>query len=74
MRDLTDSKAIDESMRALGRMSRRPARVYLTGGSSAVLFTWRETTIDIDLRFEPEHDELFRAMIRLFRRITTAME
>jgi len=27
-----------------------------------VLFGWRETTIDIDLRFEPELDELFRSI------------
>jgi len=26
------------------------------------LFGWRETTVDIDLRFEPELDELFRAI------------
>jgi hypothetical protein len=74
MRDLTDSKAIDEFMRTLGRISRRPARVYLTGGSSAVLFNWRETTIDIELRFEPEHDELFRALPELKERLGVNIE
>jgi hypothetical protein len=29
-------------------------RVYLTGGSTAVIEGWRETTIDVDLRFEPD--------------------
>ncbi len=38
------------------------ARVYLTGGATAVLLGWRPTTIDIDVRWEPDHDELFRAL------------
>lgn len=37
-------------------------RVYFTGGATAVLLGWRDTTIDIDLRFEPEYDELYRAL------------
>ncbi len=49
-------------MRALGKRSRRTARVYFTGGVTAVLYGWRDTTIDIDLRFDPELDELFRAL------------
>ncbi|HMO79700.1 MAG TPA: hypothetical protein PKD24_02815 [Pyrinomonadaceae bacterium] len=49
-------------MRALGSKARHPARVYFTGGTTAVLLGWRETTIDVDLRFEPEHDELYRAL------------
>jgi len=27
-----------------------------------VLMGWRDTTIDIDLKFDPELDELFRAL------------
>ncbi len=37
-------------------------RIYLTGGSTAVIEGWRETTVDVDLRFEPEADELLRAI------------
>ncbi|MEP7147971.1 MAG: DUF6036 family nucleotidyltransferase [Acidobacteriota bacterium] len=51
-----------EFMRALGKLSRQTARVYFTGGVTAVLYGWRDTTIDIDLRFDPELDELFRAL------------
>lgn len=49
-------------MRALGSKARHPSRVYFTGGTTAVLTGWRDTTIDIDLRFDPEHDELYRAL------------
>lgn len=52
-------------MKALGRSARSPASVYLTGGSTAVLFGWREKTVDIDVRFIPELDELFRAIAEL---------
>jgi len=34
----------------------------LTGGSTAVVEGWRASTIDVDLRFEPESDELLRAL------------
>jgi hypothetical protein len=37
-------------------------RIYLTGGATAVLEGWRLATIDVDLRFEPESDELLRAI------------
>lgn len=62
MRDVTNRGKIIEFMRALGSRSRNDARVYFTGGSTAVMLGWRDTTIDIDLRFVPEHDELFRAL------------
>ncbi len=74
MRDLTDHKTIDEFMKALGFKSRRPARVYFTGGSSAVLFNWRNTTIDIDLCIVPDHDELFRALPELKERLRVNVE
>ena len=34
--------------------------MYLTGGATAVLEGWRQSTIDVDLRFEPESDALLR--------------
>jgi hypothetical protein len=49
-------------MHALGRAARHPARVYLTGGATAVLAGWRETTIDIDLKLVPDDDALLRAI------------
>jgi len=30
--------------------------MYLTGGATAVLEGWRESTVDIDVRFEPDGD------------------
>lgn len=62
MRDLTSQGKILEFMRAFGAQARQEVRVYFTGGTTAVLMGWRDTTIDIDMRFNPEADELFRAL------------
>jgi hypothetical protein len=62
MRPPVDEQRIRALARELGRTARNPIRLYLTGGSTAVLEGWRDTTIDIDLRFEPEADELLRAL------------
>jgi hypothetical protein len=62
MRRPVDEQRIRAFARELARIARNPVRVYLTGGSTAVLEGWRETTIDLDLRFEPEADELLRAL------------
>lgn len=53
-------------MRSLGAAVRADALVYLTGGATAVLLGWRETTIDVDIAaVVPENDELLRALPRL---------
>ncbi len=52
-------------MQALGAEVAREARVYFTGGATAVLIGWRPSTIDVDVRFVPEHDEILRAIPRL---------
>lgn len=52
-------------MEDLGRRARTPGRIYLTGGASALLFGWRETTVDIDLKLEPESNEILRALPEL---------
>jgi hypothetical protein len=62
MRELTNKEKILEFMRSFGRKARAESHVYFTGGTTAVLMGWRESTIDIDLRFDPELDELFRAI------------
>jgi hypothetical protein len=62
VRERVDDARIRELARALGRVAQSPGRLYLTGGSTAVVEGWRSSTIDVDLRFEPESDELLRAL------------
>jgi len=65
MRELADSTRIEQFMRELGRAVRVEGRVYLTGGATAVLYGWRDTTIDIDIKLIPDHDEVLREIPRL---------
>lgn len=74
MRAVADASRVRELMRALGRTAREPASIYFTGGATAVLHGWRATTVDVDLRFEPERDELFRALAELKERLSINLE
>lgn len=65
MRELITAPRLREFMRRLGEAARTETRIYLTGGATAVLIGWRETTIDVDLKIIPESDELFRALPEL---------
>lgn len=74
MRGLIDEARLRDFMRGLGRAANAPGRVYLTGGASAVLMGWRQSTIDIDLTFDPERDALFRAIPDLKDRLDVNVE
>lgn len=65
MRALVTKERVMELLSRLAREVRVPVRIYLTGGSTAVLLGWRESTVDVDIRFEPEIDEVFRAIPKL---------
>ena len=62
MRRLADRERIQAFMRALGAEAQSEARLYFTGGATAVLLGWRSTTIDVDILVVPEQDRLFRAL------------
>jgi len=62
MREVATADRIREFMRALGREAAQPGRVFLTGGATAVLSGWRETTIDVDIKLVPDQDAVLRAI------------
>jgi hypothetical protein len=74
MREAVDRDRLREFMRALAAEAREPGRVYLTGGASAVLRGWRESTLDIDLKIIPEHDRLLRALPAIKERLQINVE
>ena len=51
-------------MRLLGREAQGQGRIYLVGGASAVMVGWREMTVDIDLKLDPEPSGVFNAIAR----------
>ena len=62
MRKVADEDRIRRFMRALGAQADADARVYFTGGATAVLLGWRPSTIDVDILMIPESDRLYRTI------------
>jgi hypothetical protein len=48
--------------------------MYLTGGATAVLEGWRESTVDIDIRFEPDSDSALRRISEIKERLAVNVE
>jgi hypothetical protein len=65
MRGEADAEKVWALLRELSRRARGPGSVYLTGGASAALIGWRERTIDVDLKLDPEPAGVFEALARL---------
>lgn len=74
MRGETDRAKIDGFMTALAQRVRGPGRIYFTGGGTAVLHGWRDTTIDLDLKAEPEPPGFFEAIAALKEEIDLNIE
>ena len=74
MRELADEQRIRRFLRALGDAAPRDGDCYLTGGATAVLLGWRATTLDVDIRLEPEQDELLRALVRIKEELAVNVE
>jgi hypothetical protein len=74
MRGTADATSVRRFLRNLGLEARGPATVYLVGGATAVLEGWRPTTVDVDLRIEPELDEVMRALPGLKERLHINIE
>ena len=64
MREPAAAARVRDLMKRLGAESRGPGRIYLVGGASAVLLDWRATTVDVDLKLDPEPAGVFEAVAR----------
>ena len=74
MRAETDRAKIEAFMEALAQRVGGPGRIYFTGGGTAVLYGWRTTTIDLDLKAEPEPPGFFEAIAELKDKIDLNIE
>jgi len=59
---IADRGRIHPFMRALGAETNEDTRIYFSGGATAVLFGWRDSTIDVDIKIVPDRDHLLRAI------------
>lgn len=74
MRRPVDEERIRRFMSELGEEADREGNLYFTGGATAVLLGWRASTIDVDIKMQPEADRLFRALPRIKEKLQINIE
>jgi hypothetical protein len=74
MREPVTADRLQLFMKELAASSGTASRIFLVGGSSAVLLGWRTSTIDIDLKIIPENDEILRSLPRLKEQLQINIE
>jgi len=61
-------------MQELAAASGSPGKVYFTGGATALLLGFREQTIDVDIKLDPEPKGAFEAIAILKNRLDLNVE
>jgi hypothetical protein len=74
VRSNVDHQKITQLMKVLGREARGPGCIYFTGGASALLIGWRSSTVDIDIRLDPEPPGIFQAIAKLKQELDINIE
>src|SRR5437870_13899414 len=74
MRKQVTIETLKQFMQQLAAAARSPGKVYVTGGATALLLGFREQTIDIDLKLDPEPEGAFEAIALLKNRLNLNVE
>ena len=74
MRRKVTLATLKQFMQELAAAARSPGKVYFTGGATALLLGFREQTIDIDLKLNPEPEGVFEAIATLKNRLDLNVE
>lgn len=74
MRRLVDLESLETLLRELGRRAEAPTQLFLVGGSSALLHGWRSSTVDVDMRLEPDSGAVARAIPEIKERLALSVE
>ncbi len=74
MRRKVSLETLKQFMQELAAAARSPGKVYLTGGATALLLGFRQQTIDIDLKLDPEPEGAFEAIAVLKNRLNLNVE
>jgi hypothetical protein len=65
MRPAVDRERLEALASRLGQVANTRTVLYLTGGATAVLEGWRASTVDVDIRLDPDSDALLRELPKL---------
>jgi hypothetical protein len=74
MRLNVDPQKIQQFMEVMGREALSSGCIYFTGGVSAMLIGWRNSTVDIDIRLDPEPLGIFQAIARIKQELNLNIE
>jgi hypothetical protein len=74
MRSNIDLQKIEQFMKALDKEAHSSGCIYFTGGASALLIGWRNSTVDIDIRLDPEPSGIFQAIAKLKQELNINIE
>jgi hypothetical protein len=74
VREPVDQARLRAFMHAVAEAARRPLRVYLVGGATAVIEGWRTSTIDVDLALTGDADAVLRAIPAIKERLHINIE
>src|SRR5262249_18879898 len=74
MRRKVTRETLQRFMQDLAAAARGPGKVYFTGGATALLLGFRDQTIDIDLKLDPEPSGAFEAIAALKNRLDLNVE
>lgn len=74
MREVADRKRIEAFFAAVAREATTDVDIFVVGGTSAVIFGWRPTTMDVDFVMRPESDAILRAIPQLKERLRLNVE
>ena len=65
MRRSVDLAKLERFMDGIGRRAGGPGTIYLTGGATALILGFRDQTVDIDIKLDPEPPGVFEAIAEL---------
>ena len=74
IRPNVDPQKIEKLMQALGQEAQGSGCIYFTGGASALLIGWRSSTVDVDIRLDPEPPGIFQAIAKLKQELNINIE
>jgi hypothetical protein len=74
VRELVDRARVERVMKALARHADRDTHVYFTGGVTAVVVGWRQSTIDVDLIAVPDSGAMMRALPAIKEELAVNLE
>ena len=74
MRHHSQVEQIEKFIVELGLLVNKPVKVYFTGGATAVMLGIRESTIDVDIKFEPDEIQVYRAIQVLKEKLNMNIE